>query len=130
MNKDNKIELVSCPRNGKNCHKHLHEINNNFKESIIYQSEKNYLRSAELLKKAFGETLKLKGVTCTRCAALYRSTIIESLENMHKDLRRMATGLFLSNRYKGSYMMVDNVLIDLKQKVQVLEKKNDQNIAS
>jgi hypothetical protein len=128
MNKGDKIELVSCPRNGKNCDKHLDMINTHFNESIIYQSEKNYRRSVELLKRAFDETMNLKEPTCVRCAALYRSTIIESLESTYDDLRAMTSGLFRSDRYKGSYIMADSVLQDLKSRSAILEK-NGQNIA-
>ena len=130
MEKDNKIELVSCPRKGKNCHKHLSVINTRFNESLAYQSEKNYRRSVELLKSAFDETMHLQEPTCVRCAALYRSTIIESLEETRKDLRKMSNGFFRSGRFKGSYIMADNVLQDLKEKSEELAKKNDRNIAS
>lgn len=130
MDKDNKIELVSCPRKGKNCHEHLNVINTRFNESRIYQSEKNYRRSVELLKSAFDETMHLQEPTCVKCAALYRSTIIESLEETHKDLQKMAHGFFRSGRFKGSYIMADNVLQELKEKSEDLVKNNGRNIAS
>ena len=130
MGKNNKIELVSCPRKGKNCHEHLNMINHRFNESIIYQGEKNYRMSVELLKSAFEETLKLQESTCVACATLYRATIIESLENTHKDLRKMSSGLFRSGRYKGSYIMVDGILQDLRKKSEILQKKNGKKVAS
>lgn len=110
-----KIELVKCPRGGKNCSSQLSDINQIFLESNNYKHNKEYQMSIEQLKNAFRKTYELKESKCEKCARLFRSTIIDSLENMHTELRILTSGRFRSKRFKGSYLMAKKTLNDLKK---------------
>ncbi len=113
---ETKIELLGCPFGGSNCKKQLAEINKNYLESARHQQEKNYQRAIELLKDAYYKTHELQKSTCVKCAALFRTTITQTLEDMHKELERMSTGLFRNKRYRDVYIEAGNVLEELNQK--------------
>ena len=110
----NKIELVSCPRNGVKCKNHLAAINEDYSESSIYHQNREYQKSIEALNNAFTKTFELKEDTCTKCANMFRSTIIQSLEDIHLELHSMSKGLFKTKRYQSSYILAGNVLNNLK----------------
>ncbi len=110
----NKIELVNCKSGGKNCKEHLSVINKSFLDSGNYQRSKDYQRSIESLKNAYDLTFELQEASCIRCAELFRSTIIQSMENMHDELHKMSTGLFKTKRFKNSYILAASILKDLK----------------
>ncbi len=112
--KQDKIELVECKFGGHNCKDHLSEINKNFLDSGNYQRSKDYQRSIEALKNAYNLTFELQESSCIRCAELFRSTIIQSMENMSNELHRMSTGLFKTKRFESSYIMATNTLKDFK----------------
>ena len=111
-----KFELVNCPKGGASCSSQLYDINRNFENSDIYLQNKEYLMSVESLKMAFEKTYELEDSKCRKCSQLFRSTIINSLENMHVELERMASKRFRGQRFQGSYILVDNALRNLKEK--------------
>jgi len=113
--KQDKIELVSCPRVGKECVKHLSIINKSFLDSSRNMRNKEYARSIEVLKGAFYRTNELHEPSCTKCAEFFRSTIIQSLENIHGDLQKMSVGLFSRKRYQYSYVLATSILDELKK---------------
>ena len=112
----NKFELISCPRNGRNCKKHLVAINKDYIESDYYLKNKEYNESIEALNSAFTKTYELKEETCEQCAKTFRYTILQTLQNIHMELYNMSNGLFKSKRYRSSYIFAGNVLNNLKQK--------------
>ncbi len=112
---DNKIELLGCPFGGNNCKKQLAVINNSYTDSAKYQNEKNYQKAIELLKSAYYKTHELQKTSCVKCAGLFRTTITKSLEDMHKELERMSTGIFRNKRYYGVYVEAGNALKELSQ---------------
>ena len=75
------------------CKETLAEINRIFHESNDYQQNKEYQLSINTLKEAYEKTWELSESTCERCARLFRSTIVESLESMDADLQRMLQDL-------------------------------------
>ncbi len=111
---EEKIELLSCPSGGMSCKEQLSVINNRFLESYGYHRDKNYTGSIESLKSAFDETKDLKESRCTNCAKLFRSTITESLEKIHDELKEMSTGIFKTKKYQASYVMAGNTLRNFK----------------
>lgn len=113
---ENKIELLSCIRNGDRCKNHLTLINEEYSTLQTYLQEKEYQKSIEALDKAFNKTFELREDSCSGCAKMFRSTIIQSLENIHLELKEMSKGIFKTNRYQSSYILADNVLRGLKQK--------------
>lgn len=112
---ENKIELLGCQRGGTNCVDHRAEINKNFQDSHAFHREKDYRRSIEALQNAFHKTSELEEHSCLRCAEFFRSTITDSLENIHDDLHRISTGLFKKKRFQSSYVMAQNVLNEFKK---------------
>ncbi|MBN2636650.1 MAG: hypothetical protein JXR61_10300 [Prolixibacteraceae bacterium] len=112
---ENKFELVSCEQNGEKCKSHLSVINENYSEYDIYRQNREYQKSIEALNSAFRKTYELQDSTCVKCAQMFRSTIIQSLENIHAELHNMSTGLFRKKSYKTSYILAGNVLQNLKK---------------
>jgi hypothetical protein len=108
--KKEKIELVSCPLKEMMCKFHLSAVNKSYLQSEKYRKEKDFHMSIETLKSAFNKTTELMEHPCTKCAQLYRSNIIESLENIHGELEEMSKGIFGNKRYQSSYIKADNVL--------------------
>ena len=117
QNEHSKFELVSCPRNGKNCSKHLITINRNYSDSNLYYQNKEYQQSIEALNNAFNKTFELNESTCVNCARTFRFAIIQSLKSIHLELQDMSTGLFKKNDYKSSFVLADNVLNNLSKNI-------------
>lgn len=111
---EEKIELLSCPNGGMSCKEHLSSINNRFVESYSYHRDKNYHGSIESLKNAFERTGELKESKCTNCANLFRTTIADSLEKIHDELKGMSTGIFKTKKYQASYVMARTTLKDFR----------------
>ncbi len=110
-----KIELMVCQAGGHNCREHLRVINEHYSEATFYHSEKDYINSIKSLKNAYVITDDLKQDSCVRCAALFRSTITDSLQNINKELHNLTTGFFRKKRYINSYVESCNVLNELKR---------------
>ena len=112
--KQDKIELLSCPRNGRICQEHLAVVNKCYVVSEHYRKEKDYERSIDTLKSAFYKTTELVELPCSKCASLFRSTITESLENIQNELENMSTGIFGKKRYQTGYHHAGKVLRDFE----------------
>jgi len=108
--KQDKIELVSCPNKDMICKEHLSVVNKCYTISEQHRKDKNFQLSIEELKNAFYKTTELNELPCSNCAALFRSTITESLEDMHAELKKMSSGIFGSKRFNSSLLMSENVL--------------------
>ena len=105
-----KIELVNCPLKDIMCKGHLSEVNKSYLESEQFLRERDFHRSIETLKNAFYKTTDLIENPCANCAQLFRSTIVESMINIHSELNSMTKGIFGNKRYKSSYINADNAL--------------------
>jgi hypothetical protein len=114
-NQPDKIVLVNCPHDSTNYKIILFEINLLFHESEQYQMNKEYQYSVMSLKKAFEKTYELILPVEQQCANLFRQTIMESLEIIHQELKRMTKGFFRSRRYERSLMMSEETLKEFKQ---------------
>lgn len=110
-----KIEIIKCPIDGRQCRSHVDHINKIFQVSNEYQHNKEYQLSIHSLKLAFKKTYELEETSCSQCAQVFRSTIIDSLENIHVELKRMSSGFFKKNHYKGSFLFAQNTLKALRQ---------------
>jgi hypothetical protein len=113
--KEEFIELVSCPIEGTICQNHRAQINKSMIESRRYLLDKDYPQSIKELKIAFNNTADLDQSSCLQCAKLFRSTITKSMEVIHKDLHQMSTGIFGVKRYKPSFELASNVLKEFKE---------------
>ena len=111
---NNKIELVSCLRNGSECREHRHFINLHFNDSLTYLQNKEYSRSILALKNAYLKTTELQTSPCVKCADIFRGAIIQSLEGIHKDLHKMTSGFFGTRRFQSSYELASVVLKEFK----------------
>ena len=105
-----KIELVSCPLKEMMCKFHLSTIDKSYLESEQYRKEGDFQKSINTLKSAFNKTTELMEHPCTKCAQFYRSSIIESLENIHEELENITSGIFGNKKYQSSYINANNVL--------------------
>jgi hypothetical protein len=113
-NRPDKIEILDCPHECWNCKLILVDINRLFYDSEQYQIDKEYQFSVLSLKKAFEKTYELVLPVEQQCANLFRLTIIESLENIHQELKRMTNGFFRKGRYKSSCILTEETLRELK----------------
>ncbi len=112
--KQDKIQLVSCPRDDLKCTDHLSFINANYKQSEIFYIEKDYQRSIETLKNAFYKTIDLDDHSCHKCAELFRFTIIESIKDIHCELEKLSTGFWGNKHYVQSFKMAEEVLKEIE----------------
>ena len=112
--KENFIELVSCPKGEEFCTEHLKFINQKMRLSHAYWVNKNFPQAIEELRKAYCKTAEINSPACIQCADLFRSTIIKSLESTHKDLRSMTSGFMKAKRYKSDFEFATKVLDELK----------------
>lgn len=110
IDKKDKIELVSCPDMGMVCKEHLAVVNRCYTISEQHRKDKNYNLSLEELKSAFYKTTELNELPCSKCAALFRSTITESVQDLHSELEKMSGGIFGNKRYLASLILSENVL--------------------
>ena len=108
--KHDKIELVSCPRKNMICKEHLSFVNKCFVQSDQYFKDKEFHMQIETLKSAFYETTELNEPPCSNCAKLFRSTINETLENVHDELEKMTSGFFGNKKYKSNCQEAATVL--------------------
>jgi len=106
----NKNELVNCPLREIMCKEHHSAINKNFLESEQYRKELDFTNSIDTLKIAFNRTTDLMLLPCTKCAQQFRSTIIESMENIHSELGKKTKGIFGKKCYTASYNKAESVL--------------------
>jgi hypothetical protein len=109
-----KIKLINCPHNCR-CKSVLIDINLLFNESEQYQNDKEYQFSILSLKEAFEKTFELRNPVEQKCAKIFRLTIIESLEAIHQELKRMTKGFFRRGRYNRSFMMIEETLNEFKK---------------
>jgi hypothetical protein len=109
-----KIELVRCSLGGHNCSEHRAVINKNILASRKFLLNKDYVSSIEALKEAYNKTSDLQETSCINCANLFRCMVTQSLENIHEDLHKMATGMFFRKRYQSSYELAKIVLAEFK----------------
>lgn len=113
-NKHEKIELVSCSSKNMICRDNLSFVNKCFVQSDQYFRDKEFQRSIETLKSAFYETTELNEPPCNKCAKLFRSTINETLENVHYELEKMTSGFFGNKSYKSNCQQAAMVLEEFK----------------
>jgi len=108
--KQDKIQLVSCPRKEMICKEHLAVVNKCYVESEQFRRDKNFQQSIDTLKSAFYKTTELEDQPCSKCAVLFRSTITESMENIHGELKKMTAGIFGKKHYQPSFILAQNTL--------------------
>lgn len=114
--RQNYYELVSCPLKDMICKVHHSDINNSFLESEKFRKEEDFINSIETLKIAFDRTIELMNHPCTNCAEHFRSTIVESLENIHNELGKKSNGFFGKKRFKSSYLRSIHLLKEFESK--------------
>lgn len=118
-NEQKKINHISCHLNGIECKSALSTINNNYLKYNQHHSLKNYSQSINELKSAFYKTSELKRSDCQKCVKYFRSVVTQSLEEMHDELGKMATGLFKTKRYNLSFFEAKDMLLEFKNGVHV-----------
>ncbi len=114
-NENDPIHLESCPRGGNRCIDQRSKINKSIKNSHELFQDRQYNHSIDELKAAFYKTLDLQDSPCNQCASLFRHRILESMEQVNQELRRMTRGLFGSRRYKTIYQHSVSAMEELRQ---------------
>ncbi len=109
------------------CKSILVDINRLFHESEQYQNNKEYQFSVISLKEAFEKTYELSEPAEQECAKLFRLTIIESLEKIYQELKRMTNGFFRKGRYNRSYIMTEGTLKEFKKILQAGKQRKLQH---
>lgn len=121
-----KIVLLNGSHNCR-CNSILVDINRLFHESEQYQNDKEYQFSIISLKEAFEKTYELSEPAEQECANLFRLTIIESLEKIYQELKRMTNGFFRRGRYNRSYILTEDTLNEFKHILQAGKQRKLQN---
>jgi hypothetical protein len=114
---ENKIELVHCPNDKKECVKQLPEINRYFQESHQGRMDKDYLKAIEALQHAFDITWDIQESACAECAELFRSTIVSSMKIIYSDLKDLTSGWFSNKKYKPAFEKATQVLEEMNQRM-------------
>lgn len=100
--REDKFQLMSCPRNAVQCKDILPQVNQLYSESELARINKEYQRSIELLQQAYYKTLELNKPTCTNCVDLFHANIRETLETLHRELERISYGTSKKKRFSPS----------------------------
>jgi hypothetical protein len=114
---EDKIELVHCPYDNKECVKQLPDINKYFHESHQSRMDKDYLKAIEALKHAFDITYDIQECTCTTCAGLFRTTIISSMKIIRSELKDMTSGWFSNKRFVPAFELATHTLKEMNRKM-------------
>lgn len=111
---EEKFELISCPLKGAYCDVLRPELNRKYADSQLYIRNRQFVQAMSELKSAYYKTYDLPGAPCGKCAAFFRSELMDSMENMKDELKRMSSGWFKNNRYKPVYEEVKSSVNELK----------------
>jgi hypothetical protein len=128
-NKQDKIEVVSCPRKKLICKDQLAFINQSYVLSEQYFKDKEFVLSIDYMLDAFNKTKELTDSPCAKCATVFRSTITESMLKMHNDLKKMSSGFFGKKSYKPSCEKAAKVLEEF-EKVSLQETLKSEKLKS
>lgn len=115
--KEDKIELVHCPYDKKECVKQLPDINKYFQESHQSRMDKDYQRAIEALIQAFDITYDIQECSCANCAGLFRSTIISSMKIIRSELKDMTSGWFSNKRFLPAFELATSTLKEMNRKM-------------
>ena len=112
--KEDVIELVSCPLKEIMCKVHLTKINNYYLDSEQYRNKKDYQKSIDSLKIAFNKANDMMDNPCTKCAQHFRQSILKTMSHIHDELDEMSKGFFGDKNYLPSYVKAVDVLTGFK----------------
>jgi hypothetical protein len=115
IDKSDKIEVLSCPRKEMICQEQLSVVNMCYAQSEQSMRDKDYHRSIDNLREAFYKTIELVDLPCNKCAKLFRSTITESVEDLHAELKKMTSGLFGNKSYQSCCKKAVDVLNEFEK---------------
>ena len=115
-----KIEVLSCPRKEMICQEQLSVVNMCYVQSEQSMRDKDFHRSIDTLREAFYKTTELVDLPCNKCARLFRSTITESVEDLHNELKKMTSGIFGNKNYQSSLKKSVDVLNEF-EKIKILD---------
>mgnify|MGYP006292224877 CR=1 FL=1 len=89
-----KFEIVHCPSSKNCCEEILPSLNENYFISQQFYLDKEYQHSIEALKKTYNKTFEIDNPSCNKCAALFRSTIHQSMEDIKREQDEMSNSFF------------------------------------
>lgn len=111
------IELVRCPVEKNGCLDHLKMINKRMHFWRSHSLNKNFPLAIEEIKIAFYKIDEIDQPGCEKCADLFRSSILKSLESTHEDLQQMTSGFFRAKRYLSSLELATAVIQEFKVRI-------------
>lgn len=114
-NKQDKIVIENCQQMIKDCQIILSSFNKSYRISQKYIQNKDYIRSIEELKTTYTRINNLDSTFCNQCVKAFRSAIIQSLEEIQEDLKKMVSGFFRPKKYASSYQLVCTVLEEIRK---------------
>lgn len=109
-----KFELVGCPVNGMHCTSILPEINALYGASEMAHMDKEYVKAAELLQKAFHKTLELKQPGCAACVEMFQGSIKQTMKVMEDEVYGMSVGFFRKKRYEKLHLILTGFINRMK----------------
>lgn len=115
-NWENKIELLSCPKDGINCDTQRSYMNLNLFMANEYFKSKEYHIGINCLKEAYNSTFQLQKNSCLNCSQLFRDTIADTCAENEKEMRKMSGSFFRKRKHKHYH----NLFKQLSEKI----KKN------
>lgn len=124
---ENKIELVSCHLNNTKCESLIAFINENYVEATKRQIDKDYAFAIGAFEKAYRKTFVLTDQPCLNCAAYFRSVIMESMENMKKELKKSSSGIFFKRKKLQTSYEICKATIDELKKLNNSKTKQGRN---
>ena len=107
--KDDKFTLLSCHLGNNYCHDVLEEVNRLYKESEIARINSEYLKSVEMLQKAFEKTKELNETSCIKCVNLFQSNIDQTLKILKEEIQQLSMGFLGKKNYELAYMRLSNL---------------------
>lgn len=109
------IEVESCQIKEEFCSEHLQFINEKLRISRSYRVNKDFTQAVAEIRYAYFKTAEINSPVCLRCAELFRSTIIKSLESIQEELQSLTSGIFKAKKYKSDLELVSQVIAELKK---------------
>ncbi len=107
------IELVSCQSNGDNCSELRPEINRLLRSARKSRMNKEYRKAIDEIAEAYYLTDHNTKDSCQGCIGLFRETMINSLNLINTELKKMSSGFFRDKRYREVYLFSSQKLDEL-----------------
>jgi len=97
------IELVSCQNDGESCSELRPEINRLLRAARKSRVNKEYRKAIDEIVEAYFLTEQNMADGCRECREFFRETMLNSLNLITAELKKMSSGIFRDKRYREVY---------------------------